>query len=197
MVMKGLDCSTGGDKVEDDNIIELYWTRSENAIEETHKKYGRYCHTIAYNILYSNESAEECVNDTYVNAWNSIPPNKPKSLKYFLASIVRNLALNRYDYNNAQKRSGTADVIVDEFCECTADKSVHIEDEFAVREAINDFLKSLNKQTRIIFMRRYWYFCSVNEIAESEGLSVNNVKVILYRTRNKFRTFLEKEGIIL
>ena len=183
--------------MEDDNIIELYWTRSENAIEETHKKYGRYCHTIAYNILYSNESAEECVNDTYVNAWNSIPPNKPKSLKYFLASIVRNLALNRYGYNNAQKRSGTADVIVDEFCECTADKSVHIEDEFAVREAINAFLKSLNKQTRIIFMRRYWYFCSVNEIAESEGLSVNNVKVILYRTRNKFRTFLEKEGIIL
>lgn len=183
--------------MEDNEIIELYWTRSENAIEETQKKYGRYCNTIANNILHSNESAEECVNDAYINVWNSIPPNKPRSLKYFIASIVRNLALNMYDYNNAQKRMGTADFIIDEFCECTEDKNVQIEDEFAVKEAINAFLRSLNKQTRIIFMRRYWYFCSVNEIAESEGLSVSNVKVILYRTRNKFRKFLEKEGIIL
>ncbi len=182
--------------MEDREIVELFFVRSEEAIRESEAKYGKYCYTIAYNILCSNEDSEECVNDTYVNAWESIPPQRPQSLRCFLGCITRNLALNRYDYNTAKKRSEKITVVWEEYYESVPD-GVSIENQFALKEAINRFLASLKKQTRIIFLRRYWYFCTVKEIADGMHLSESNVKVILHRTRSSFKEFLEKEGILV
>lgn len=159
--------------MEDKQIVDLYFARAEAAISETQKKYGRYCHYIAYNILYSDQDAEECVNDTYIKAWNAMPPHRPTQLSAFLGKITRNTALDRYAYMKAQKRSG----------------------EVALKEAVNGFLRSLPAQTRVVFVRRYWYMSPVKEIARDYGMTVSNVKVTLLRTRNKFREYLEKEGI--
>lgn len=181
--------------MDDSKIIELYWKRSENAIEETQKKYGRYCYYIAYGILSDARDAEECVNDTYNNSWNSIPPKKPTNLRAFLGSITRNLALDRYDYNNAEKRSGKIDAAIEEFEEILPSGDNDADDELTMRELVNGFLSSLDKKSRIVFMRRYWYVCSINEISTSMHISENSVKVSLHRTRNKFREYLKKEGI--
>lgn len=183
--------------MEDLKIIDLYWERSESAIEETQKKYGRYCHSIAYHILYSDSDADECVNDTYLHAWNAMPPQRPAKLQLFLGRITRNLALNRYEYNHAQKRSVQTETILDEFWECIPNNETHIEDDVVLKDVLNRFLASLDKQTRIIFMRRYWYLCSIKEIAEGMYLTESNVKVTLHRTRNKFKAWLEKEGIVI
>ncbi len=181
--------------MEDEKIVGMYWERDESAIEESDKKYGRYCHSIAYNILYSDEDSKECVNDTWLGAWNSIPPEKPTLLKSFLGRITRNIALNRIDYNNALKRGVPVCEITEEFSECMPEKRLSLEDEVALKGAINGFLATLDTRTRIIFMRRYWYICTVSDIAESMGMSENHVSVILHRTRIKFREYLGKEGI--
>ncbi len=185
--------------MDDKDIIELYWQRAENAIEETSKKYGRYCRTIAYNILYSDSDAEECVNDTYLKAWNVIPPQKPKSLSAFLGRITRNIALNRYIHDNAKKRSGEVNVIFEELENAVfhSDSSEDIADELALKEAVNGFLGSLTQKSRNVFFQRYWYFLSVKEIAYHNSMTENGVKVSLLRTREKFKSYLEKEGIIL
>jgi len=185
--------------LEDEKIVELYFERSEAAITETQTKYGKYCFTVANNILYSKEDAEECVNDTYVRAWNSIPPQRPSKLSAFLAKITRNLALDRYDRIKAHKRSDCAEIALEELGECIPyfDEYSQVSSELALKEAINGFLSSLKKEPRIIFMRRYWYLCSVKEIASSLGLSESNVKVSLMRTRIKFKMYLEKQGIII
>ena len=183
--------------MEDQKIVDLYWERSEAAISETQTKYGRYCHYIAYNILYSDEDAEECVNDTYIKAWNAMPPHRPKLLSAFLGKITRNTALDRYAYAKAQKRSGEMSLILDEMGQCIPDAKTggSFTDEIALRDAINGFLRSLQPLTRMIFVRRYWYLSTVREIAADFELSVSNVKITLLRTRNKFREYLEKEGI--
>ena len=182
--------------MDDKRIVDLYWMRSESAISETDKKYGKYCHYIAYSILSSQLDAEECVNDTYIRAWESIPPNKPQLLKSFLGKITRNIALDRYDRLNALKRGGNTELALEEIGECIpSGDGREMSDEIALREAINRFLESLPKQTRIIFMRRYWYLSPVKHIAGDLGLSVSNVKVILMRTRKKFKEYLEGEGI--
>lgn len=181
--------------MEDSEIINLYWERSETAIDETQNKYGRYCHSIAYRILYSDPDADECENDAYLQAWNSMPPQKPSKLQLFLGCIIRNIALNRYEYNHAQKRSAQAEIILDEFWECAPEAVISTENEVVLKDAINRFLASLEKQTRIIFMRRYWYFCTVKEIADSMRLTESNVKVTLHRTRKKFKAYLNKEDI--
>jgi RNA polymerase sigma-70 factor (ECF subfamily) len=184
--------------VEDNRIVELYLERSETAIAETQKKYGKYCHYIAYNILNSNSDAEECVNDTYLKVWDSIPPQKPKLLKSFIGRIARNLALDRYDREHALKRRANTDLALEEIGECVPeDDGRELSDEIALRDAINGFLESLPEETRIIFMRRYWYLSPVGHIAGDLGLSVSNVKVILMRTRKKLKAYLEKEGINL
>lgn len=185
--------------MEDNKIVDLYWERSEAAVLETQKKYGRYCHYIAYHILYSDEDAEECVNDTYIKAWNAMPPHRPERLSSFLGKITRNTALDYYSYLNAGKRSGNTTLVLDEMAECIPDprSEAPLSDEIALKNAINGFLASLPKQTRIIFMRRYWYLSSIKEIANDYRLSESNVKVTLHRTRNKFKEYLEKEGIIL
>ena len=183
--------------MEDNRIVELYFERSEAAISETQKKYGKYCQYIAYSILNSQLDAEECVNDTYIRAWESIPPQRPQILKSFLGKITRNIALDRYDRLHALKRGGNAGLALEEIGECIPDTKDgrEMSDEIALKEAINGFLASLPKQTRIIFMRRYWYLSPIAHISGDLGLSVNNVKVILMRTRKKFKEYLEKEGI--
>ena len=186
--------------MEDNKIVELYWERSETAISETQKKYGKYCHYIAYNILNSETDAEECVNDTYLKAWDSIPPSRPQKMSAFLGKITRNLALDRYDREHALKRNSRLDVVFDELEEClpsASDDGREMSEEIALRDAINEFLESLPKQTRIIFMRRYWYMSPVAHIAGDLGLSVSNVKIILMRTRKKFKTYLERMDIII
>ena len=183
--------------MEDREIVSLYLERDENAIKETDKKYGRYCGTIAFNILRSHEDAEECVNDTYAKTWDSIPPAKPNKLGAFVSKITRNLAINRYFQSRAEKRSGEMELILDELEEIIPSGEGDVSDEIALRDAINGFLKTLAPANRIIFVRRYWYGCSVKEIAKGMSFTESNVKVILLRVREKFREYLEGEGITL
>lgn len=183
--------------MEDSKILELYWSRSEQAIAETQEKYGKYCHYIAFNILYSDEDAEECVNDTYIRAWDSMPPHRPERLAPFLGKITRNLSLDRYDRIKAQKRCGNTELALDELAECIPDSEMPMSEELALKDAINGFLGSLPRRTRIIFMRRYFYLCSISDIAQSLEMSESNVKVTLMRAREKFRERLEKEGIVI
>lgn len=183
--------------LEDSNIIELYFERSESAILETQNKYGKYCFFIAYHILYSNWDAEECVDDTYLNVWNAIPPTRPIKFQSFIGCITRNIALNRYDYNNTQKRSSIFETALDEFYECVQGKKISFDEEYILKELINEFLTSLAKRERIIFLQRYWYFCSIKEIANNLKIKEGNIKVILHRTREHFKEFLNKEGVLV
>lgn len=186
-----------GDFMEDDKIIDLYFERDENAIRETEQKYGKYCHTVAYNILHSREDAEECVSDTWHSAWNAMPPERPAVLRGFLARITRNIAIDRYRYDNAKKRGAETACAIDEYWECIPSDDGDIGDEYALRSAINGFLESLDARTRVIFMRRYWYSMSVRDIADGMGLSQSHVGVILHRTRAAFKEHLTKEGIFV
>ena len=182
----------------DHQIIDLYWARDEAAILETDKKYGRYCYAIAYNILYSNEDAEECVSDTYGKAWQSIPPHKPNKFSAFLGKITRNLALNRFAYDHAAKRNAPGIAVLAEAQEGMGIQTEdHFTDEVALKDVINRFMDALPQETRIVFLRRYWYFCTIEEIAKNCKLPQGTVKSILARTRKKFREFLTKEGIFL
>ena len=182
----------------DEMIVELYWQRDEQAIQETQAAYGSYIHYVAYAILRDERDAEEITNDTYLKVWNSIPPAFPRVLSAYVGRIVRNIALNRLAMLSASKRTRTAEVVYEEAEELIPDTSGEdVSAEIALRDAINGFLASLPKRTRIVFMRRYWYFCSVSEIAEGMGMTEANVKVLLLRTRKKFKAYLEKEGITL
>ena len=186
--------------MDDRQIIALYNERSEAALSETAKKYGRYCRTVAYNILYNEEDSEECVNDTWLRAWESIPPQCPERLSAFLGKITRNLALNRYKHNTREKRGGGQTLLVlEELAECIpgADSTEEAAEEALLVEVLNGFLGKLPTDKRKIFMRRYWYMSSVKEIAEDFGLSESNVKMTLLRLRRKLKQTLEKEGIIL
>ena len=186
--------------MDDRQIIALYNERSEAALSETEKKYGRYCRTIAYNILNNEEDSEECVNDTWLKAWEAIPPRCPDSLAAFLGKITRNLALNLYKHKNREKRGGGQTMLVlEELAECVpgADSTEEAVDEALLAEVLNGFLAELPTEKRKIFMRRYWYLSSVKEIAEEYGLSESKVKMTLLRLRSKLKTVLEKEGILL
>ena len=155
--------------MDDSKIIELYMDRSEQAISETARKYGRYCHYIAYNILHNDEDSEECVNDTYLRTWNSIPPKRPNKLQTFLGKITRNLSLNKYEKQSAEKRgSGQIPLILDELTECIpADRnSETLVEDMVIKETLDRFLENLSADARKIFVRRYWYMSSVKEIAE-------------------------------
>ena len=148
----------------DEDILTLYNRRDEQAIAATQSKYGSYCRAVADRILRVWEDAEECVNDTYLHAWNAIPPARPGSLRAFLGAIVRNLAINRLNYNRARRRNA-AIVALDEFAECLPDGTEPITDTVALRAAFDSFLASLPERERVIFVRRYWYLCPVAEIA--------------------------------
>ena len=186
--------------MEDNQIIRLYFDRSEEAISQTAAKYGKYCHTIAYNILHNFEDSEECVNDTYWKAWNIIPPRRPKRLAAFLGKITRNLSLDKYRHYTADKRGGgELAVALEELGDCISSigsMGDHTE-EIVLVEVLNSFLASLSAEHRKIFMRRYWYVSSVKEIADDYGITESKVKMSLLRSRNQLKTVLEKEGIAL
>ena len=179
----------------DEAIVNLYFDRSEEAIAACQVKYGKSCHTVAYNILHSDEDAEECVNDTWLRAWNSIPPERPTRLGAWLSTVTRRLALTRYEKKTAAKRYGGMETSLEELSECVTAGSLTIADEVALSEAINGFLASLPTRTRMIFMRKYWYMDSIADIAKALGMGESAVKVTLHRTREKFRKHLAKEGI--
>ncbi len=185
--------------MEDHQIIELYWQKNENAISETAGKYGAYCFTVAQNILHSAEDAEECVNDTWLHAWNAIPPQRPSVLRIFLAKITRNLSINRFHAESAEKRGGGEIVLVlDELAECIAG-GVDAEAAYESKEleqCIQCFVRALPKRERNMFVRRYFFTEPAAAIAAHYGLTENNVQVILSRTRKKLRLVLKKEGYL-
>ncbi len=181
----------------DENIVSLYWDRSENALHETEKMYGRYFRYIAGTIVKNEEDAKEIVNDAYLKAWQLIPPERPLRLKAFIGKITRQLAINRLEKNTAQKRGGAEyDLALSELAECILQdgEGEDIGDLLALQEALNRFLRDLPQDTRRMFIQRYWYMCSIAEIAEEFSASESKVKMQLLRTREKFREFLKREG---
>ena len=185
--------------MEDEKIIELYWNRNENAISETSKKYGNYLYKIAFNILSDNEDSEESVNDTYMNAWNEIPPTRPNILSAFLGKITRYISLNKYRAKKANKRGGEEiDVAFEEIEECVPTKN-DIYDEIETKElakTISDYLKQLPKTERKVFICRYYYLDSLSDISENFGFSQSKIASMLHRTRKKILSHLEKEGVL-
>lgn len=186
--------------MDDSKIVQLYWDRDEQAIPATSDKYGTYCISIAQNILGNQEDAEECVNDTYMSAWNSMPPHRPKILSVFLGKITRNLSLNRYKQNTAGKRGGReVPVVLDEIAELVSDTG-SVEQEVDRKElvkAIDAFLDRLPTDKRSIFICRYWYFDSVSKIAARFGMTENHVSVTLNRLRVKLHNDLLERGFDL
>ena len=184
--------------MEDAAIVALYWARDEQALAETAAKFGTYCRKIADNILHSAHDAEECENDTWLAAWNSMPTNRPARLAPYLGRITRNLALDRFDRAAAQKRgSGQTCAPLDELAECVAAPG-SVEDSFDAAETgrlISAFLRRQSPESRIIFLRRYWYGEDIAAIARGLGCGESRVKSALFRTRKALRGFLEKEGI--
>lgn len=186
--------------MEDHEIIDLYWQRTESAIGETASKYGRLCYLIAYHILGNHRDSEECVNDTYLQAWDSIPPQRPENLPAFLGKIVRNLALNRHKFDSTEKRGGSQVLLaLDELTEClpTSDGAEQLIDNLVLVEVLNRFLAGVLPEARIIFLRRYWYFSSVREIAKSLGIGQSKVKMSLLRSWARLKEHLRKEGIFV
>lgn len=182
--------------MEDKNIIELFFNRSETAISQLSEKYGKLCRKIANNVLNDPSDAEECLNDTLLGVWNSIPPNRPDSLISYVCRIARNCAFKRYEYNTAQKRNSHYDAALDELDECIAAPS-DVESEIDAKELTNDlnrFLSGLKKEDRVIFMRRYYFSDSYDSIASLTGLSEKNVSVRLTRIRAKLKTYLKERG---
>ena len=182
------------ERVSDARIIELYNARDEAAIAATAAKYESFCMSVAYGILQSRSDAEECVNDTYLRAWNSIPPAKPHSLPAFLAAITRRLSLDRYREQRAAKRNRDLEISFEELSE-----AVQAPDDSAdeLPELLNAFLRSLDTTERRVFLRRYWLSVSPEDIAREEGTTKNAVTVRLYKTRGKLRTFLKERGYSL
>lgn len=183
----------------DAKIVALYWKRDEKAIFETSKRYGRYCHCIAWNILQDNMDAQECVNDTYLDAWNAMPPHKPSALSTFLGKITRRIAIDRWRQKNTLKRGAdTVQLALDELETCVSGSS-DVESEFLQRQrikAIHDFLSELPDTDRRVFLQRYWYLESIDQIAARFGFSGSKTASILHRIRGKLRSYLEKEGCL-
>lgn len=185
--------------MEDYQIIDLYWQRSESAIAETQKKYGAFCYGIAHNILNVSEDAKECVNDTYFQTWNSIPPHRPDKLKAWLGKIVRNLAINLWNKNHAKKRYTGMTAMLEELEECipsTADVEQEIEEKELIK-TINTWLLSLEQGDRILFVRRYWNGTTLQDLAKEWKIAPGRLAQRMYRLRTSLKAALEKGGIYL
>ena len=185
--------------MEDIKIIDLFWQRNQDAIEQVKAQYGVYCYTIALNILQDREDAAECENDTYLRAWNAMPPDRPHGLRAYLGAITRRLSLDRWRKRTTQKRGGEVALSLEELGECvphpdTVPEAVEVGETAAI---LSDFLRSLPAVECDVFLRRYWYFDAVAQIARRYGYSESKVKMTLSRTREKLRDRLEKEGICL
>ena len=182
--------------MEDSRIIDLYWERSQDAVAETRNKYGRLIFSIAMKILRAQEDSEECENDTYLRAWNSMPPHRPDILSAFLGKITRNLALDRYEREHAQKRGGSQiPLILEELEECLPVEGGGSGLSLEMRDILNRFLEGQTEIARKIFVRRYWFGDSVKEIAQRYDLGESRVKMTLLRSRNSLRDLLETEGV--
>lgn len=184
--------------MDDKQIVDLYWARSEKAIEETEHKFGSYCRTVSYNILANAADAEECVNDTWLKAWNSMPTHRPSLLAPYLGKLTRWLSLTRLREKNSLRRGGgELPLILDELAE-TLDSGEDTEQELEVRELnreLRRLVNALGKDEKDVFLSRYWYMASVKEIAEKTGFSESKVKTMLHRTRKKLLSQLKEEGL--
>jgi len=184
--------------VEDTKIIALFWERNEQAVKETDIAYGRRLYVLSNNILNNREDAQECVSDTYMETWKTIPPKRPKHFYAYLAAICRNLSLNKLDWRMAAKRNAEVVALTQEMESCIPDRRQDAElDRREFKRVLEAFLDSLPKESRLIFLRRYLYVDTVAEIAARYGISEGKVKTQLHRTRNKLRSFLAKEGIFV
>ncbi len=187
----------GGRTMDDEAIIELFFGRSEQAIHELDTKYEQFCRKLSYNIVGDRRDAEECVNDAYLGAWNTIPPERPNPLLSYLAKLVRNVSLKLYHKNTAEKRGGYT-VALDELDAVLSDRST--DDELSARELarhLSDFLDSMDAMNRVIFMRRYWFSDSYHDIAALVGTTEKNVSVRLFRIREKLKRYLIERGVIV
>lgn len=183
--------------MDDCRIVELYWRRSESAINETALKYGRYCYAIANNILSDARDAQESVNDTYLGAWNSMPPHRPSVLSTFLGKITRRVSLKRREKEHAAKRGGELGTALAELPECLTSPD-DVERDVELRDlslALDRFLASVPRVERDVFVSRYWFLAPISEISDKFGFSLSKTKVMLFRTRGKLRDFLQKEGL--
>ena len=182
----------------DREIVDLYWQRSEQAITETDNKYGKYCRIVAYNILENTQDSEECVNDTWLAAWNSMPVNRPERLNAYLAKITRNFALAKVVKRSAKKRGGgELELALEELDDCVPSDyclEKEVEDR-ALAESINTFVDLLPEEEQLIFVSRYWFFASEREIAEKQGCSRSRISAMLKRSRDKLKTYLLQEGL--
>ena len=181
----------------DEEIIDLFFERSEQAISELAEKHGSTVRRLAFNILGDMEDAKECVNDTWLGVWNSIPPHRPAPLKTYVCRIARNLATKKYHARLAQKRNSRYDVALDELAECISDGG-SVEDHMEADELaaiINDFLDTLPYEDKFLFMRRYWFADSLADAAKMAGMSYNTAAVHLHRVKEKLRKQLLKEGV--
>lgn len=184
--------------MEDGQIVDLYWARSERAIAETASKYGKYCYSIAYNILANHHDAEESVNDAYLGAWNSMPPHRPVVLSTYLGKITRRTAIKKWQKQQAAKRGGGEIVLALEELEDCIPAGQSIEGEMEAAElgkVISAFVMRLPQTERSVFLCRYWYLDAMTDICEQFGFSQSKVKSMLHRTRKKLRVYLKKEGL--
>ncbi len=177
--------------MEDQDIIELYFARDEEAIRETAEKYGRYCEGIAQAILGDRSDAEECVNDTYLRTWNSIPPRRPASLKAFLGKITRNLSIDRYRRRHTARGGGHMDIMLSELSSCLPAPE---EGRSPLSDLLDEFLAELEPLDRRLFMGRYWHAYPVNRLAEGYGMTPNAVSLRLHRVRERLRAYLTERG---
>lgn len=185
--------------MDDGKIIELFYARSEQAIIELSNKYGSVCMRVAENILKNRSDSEECVNDAYLGAWNTIPPQKPDPLLTYVCRIVRNLAIKKYHANTAAKRNSVYDIALEELESCFP-TSPSAEEEFSAKElarTIDAFLETLDDESRVMFVRRYWYADPVSDIARLFHTSAHKVSDRLYRIREKLKKYLIREGVSL
>ncbi len=185
--------------MEDKEIIQLYFTRNECALEETSKKYGSILTHISENILKDVHEAGECLNDTLLSTWNQIPPTKPDNLLAYLAKSIRYISLGRLDYHNAKKRRAEIIELSEELenSGVVTDNGISQIEEQELSELVSDFLRQNTYEQRVVFLRGYWYGDSISQISELMGISEGKVKTILFRMRKRLKQYLEKEGVIL
>ncbi len=186
--------------MQDDKIVELYWRKDEAAIKETQEKYDRYLYKIAYNILADREDSKESVNDTYLGAWNSMPPHKPVTLSTYLGKLTRRISIDVFRRKNREKRKGSQYAMsLAELEECisTGDTTVEAVDAKVLGEALNKFLQGVSEEARYAFIGRYYFMDSMKEVATYCGMSESGAKSLLYRTRQELKEYLEKEGYVL